>query len=223
MRRTRNYVIVIVLVFSLTLLASYGIYKSGITNKLKASLNKMTYKFDDEVLVGNYPKINLLINSSGEKLVNEDVSVTVFASSNYVIDKLYFSYDLKKWKSFEKFKKGKNIKAKLTFKKSIKSKLYIRVENAKGYQSYASKTSLYIDKKKPKLSIRKSLDHIIITASDNVSLDKVGYSKDGENFDYEEINKVKKSTFSKEYKDYKYVCVLDSAGNMSKIKNITSD
>lgn len=223
MRRTRNYVIVIVLVFSLTLLASYGIYKSGITNKLKASLNKMTYKFDDEVLVGNYPKINLLINSSGEKLVNEDVSVTVFASSSYVIDKLYFSYDLKKWKSFEKFKKGKNIKAKLTFKKSIKSKLYIRVENEKGYQSYASKTSLYIDKKKPKLSIRKSLDHIIITASDNVSLDKVGYSKDGENFDYEEINKVKKSTFSKEYKDYKYVCVLDSAGNMSKIKNITSD
>ena len=223
MKKARTYIVVILLVFSLTLLASYGIYKSGVTNKLKASLNKMTYKFDDEVLVGNYPKINLLINSSGEKLVNEDVSITVFASSNYVIDRLYFSYDLKNWKTFEKFKKGKSVKVKLTFKKNIKSKLYIRVENEKVYQSYSSKTSLNIDKKKPKLSIRKSHDHIIITASDNVSLDKVGYSVDGQNFDYEEIDKVKKSTFSKEYNDYRYVCIVDSAGNVSKIKKIISE
>ena len=83
--------------------------------------------------------------------------------------------------------------------------------------------SLNIDKKRPKLSIRKSHDHIIITASDNVSLDKVGYSVDGQNFDYEEIDKVKKSTFSKEYNYYRYVCIVDSAGNVSKIKKIISE
>ena len=220
MKRAKTNIIIILLVIFIVIFTSYGIYKSGFTNKIKASLNRLTSKMDDEVLVGNYPKINLLINSSGEKMVNEDISVTVFATSNCKIDRLYYSYNLKKWYVFDNFKHGKNIKAKLTFKKNINSKLYIRVENEKGYKSYASKTSLKIDKKKPKINIRKSSDHIIITASDNTGLLKVGYSKDGENFDYEDLDEGKKTTFSKKYNDYKYVCVVDIAQNISKIKEI---
>lgn len=221
MKKFKANLLIFTLIIIAALFISYKIFVGGLTGRLEASVNNLTKKDNESMIISNYPKINLIVNSSGEKIVNGDIAITVIAESSYKIDKIHYSYDQEKWYTSTDFDHKKNINAKLIFNKSINSNLYIRVENEKGYKSYASQTHLHIDNNKPKLYVRRSGSHVIINTSDESGLEKIGYSKDNITWDFEDLDGKKNTVFSKEYGDYLYIQVVDIASNKSEIKKIT--
>lgn len=210
----RNFWILIFLII-IIILVSYFIFSFGITNKLRGSIMQNDNMI---IAVDDYPKINFVVNSSGEKYANENIAITVNASSKYNINKLEYSFDLKNWISVNKKFNTKEINEKIVFSKSMDKNLYIRVINEKGLKSYAYKTVLKIDKQKPILKIINDNNDIMIIAEDNVSLSKIQYSNDLMSWDEEEISG-QDVTLRKENFDYKYIRVVDTVGNISKEKN----
>ena len=215
----KSNLIILCISILLTIFASYFIFVSGITKKLVANVNDILLVNKEGELTSDLPIINMVLNSSGEKLVNTDVAIIVKATSNYNIKKLEYSYDLKNWTTFNKDFNSKEIIAKLVFKRTTKSNLYIRVLNDRGYRSYAYKTKINIDKDKPYLSIKKDSSDIIIKASDNGSIKYIQYSNDGLNWDSEELSG-NKIALAKNASDITYVRVVDMAGNISKVKKV---
>lgn len=220
MRKDKRNILILFLIIMVVVLTSYFLFISGTTSKIKASLNKMESNFNEEPNVSNYPIITMVINSSGEKLVNEDVVLTVIAKSYYKIDKVYYSYDNKKWYSnVYEANYGKEANIKLLFTKTMNKKVYIKVENEKGYQSYAYQAMVKIDKKAPNIKVNKNNNFIMIYLTDNVGLSSVQYSFDGINWDDKEISG-KKVTLKKEDFEYKYVRTIDLSGNISDVKEV---
>ncbi len=215
MKKYKKNIIVLFLIIIVIVLASYFLFISGTTNKIKANLNKL----ESNISKGNisyYPVITMVINSSGEKVVNEDVSVIVIAKSTYKIDKLYYSYDMKNWyDDVYEADFGNNANIKLVFDKTMNETLYIKVENEKGYQSYVYKTKINIDKQNPKIEINNNK----IIVSDNEYLSNIQYSNDKINW----IDNIVSSNLKEINKDeieYLYMRVVDTAGNISKTKRI---
>ena len=194
---------------------SYVLFASGITSKLSANVNRMDAKFNEIADQSYYPLITLVVNSSGERLVNTNVAVTVFAESNYNIDKVYYSFDNKTWyEGFEKFEANKSISTKIVFKDNITKDIYIKVENEKGYKSYAYKTSIKIDKLPPTINI--FMDKVY--ANDNYMLSSIQYSNDAINWIDMEVDKNDiKLDINKEYK---FIRAVDKAGNISDVKQV---
>lgn len=215
----RNNIIILLISILFTIFASYFIFVSGITKKIIANINDVISINKEGKLTSDLPIISMVFNSSGEKLVNTDIAITVKAISNYNIRKLEYSYDLKNWKTYNKYFNSKEISAKLVFNKTINSDLYIRVLNEKGYRSYAYKTHLSIDKDKPYLSVKKDDDLIIIKTGDNDNIRYVQYSNDGINWDNEEISG-NSITLTKSVNGINYVRAVDMAGNISNIKRL---
>ena len=210
----RNFWILIFLIIIINLI-SYFIFSSGITNKLRGSIMQN----DNMIMaVDDYPKINFVVNSSGEKYVNENIAITVNAISKYNIIKLEYSFDLENWIKIDKSFNTKEISEKIVFSKNMNEYLYIRVANEKGLKSYAYKTVLKIDKQKPILKIINDNNDIMIIAEDNVSLSKIQYSNDLMSWADEEISG-QDVTLRKENFDYKYIRVVDTVGNISHVKN----
>ena len=123
---------------------------------------------------------------------------------------------MKKWKTIDGFD-SKEITHKLVFKKSVNKKLYIKVENEKGYASYPYKTVVKIDKKKPKVSYKNN----DLKLTDNFGLKYIQYSNDKLKWETEEIAG-KKLIIDKKIK-YKYLRAVDIAGNISKTKNVLTN
>lgn len=220
MKKDKRNIIILFLIMIVIVLTSYFLFVNGTTNKIKASLNKLEANVNNNANTSDYPVITMVINSSGEKLVNEDVAITVIAESTYKIDKIYYSYDKQKWyDNVYEADFGKNANIRLAFDKTMDDVLYIKVENEKGYQSYVYETRINIDKEKPTLELNKNNESIIISATDNVGLASIQYSNDKENWDNEDISG-EKITITKNDFAYKYIRVVDSAGNISKIKEI---
>lgn len=220
MKKDRRNILILFLIIMVMILTSYFLFVSGTTSKIKASLNKMESNFNEEPNVSDYPIITMVINSSGEKLVNEDVAITIMANSNYKIDKIYYSYDKEKWynDAYETMY-GKEANFKLLFTDTMNKMVYIKVENEKGYQSYVYETRINIDKNIPDIKVRGNGKEITISLTDNVGLSSIQYSLDGINWDEEEISG-KKVTLRKENFEYKFIRTVDLSGNISDIKEV---
>lgn len=220
MKKDRRNILILFLIIMVMILTSYFLFVSGTTSKIKASLNKMESNFNEEPNVSDYPIITMVINSSGEKLVNEDVAITIKANSNYKIDKIYYSYDKEKWynDAYETMY-GKEANFKLLFTDTMNKMVYIKVENEKGYQSYVYETRINIDKNIPDIKVRGNGKEITISLTDNVGLSSIQYSLDGINWDEEEISG-KKVTLRKENFKYKFIRTVDLSGNISDIKEV---
>ena len=212
----KKYIFAFVIIIILIMGISYFTFTSGITKKVVASLRASAVQKKENPGVYNMPVITNVINSSGENFVNTDIAIIINATSNYNIKYIKYSYDMKKWKTIDGFD-SKEITHKLVFKKSINKKLYIKVENEKGYASYPYKTVVKIDKKKPKLSYNNN----DLKLTDNYGLKYIQYSNDKLKWETEDIAG-KKLIIDKKI-EYKYVRAVDIAGNISKINKILTD
>lgn len=219
MKKDRRNIIIFIAVIIFVVFSSYFLFISGVTNKFKANVNRLSASIGDDHNSSFYPVITMVINSSGEKVVNEDIAVTITAKSIYKIDKLYYSFDLKKWNEETNFKKDYSITCKLVFTKNMNNKLYIKVENEKGYVSYPYETILNIDKENPIIKTSNFLGDKKVGIEDNNELDLVQYSNDKVNWVSKRI-KGKNYTINNINENYKYIRVVDKAGNISKVKKI---
>mgnify|MGYP004631647427 CR=1 FL=1 len=107
MKKEKRNILILSFVIILVIIFSYLMFISGTTNKLRATLNRKNV-YNKENNASFYPIINMVINSSGESLVNSDVTLNIIGESIYNIDKVYYSYDGKKWyDNYYSFSKGK--------------------------------------------------------------------------------------------------------------------
>ena len=97
--------------------------------------------------------------------------------------------------------------------------LYIKATNEKGYQSYAYKTAIKIDKTAPKIIIGKYKNDTTIKASDLNKVSSIQYSS--VKLNWEDINvSGGEVTITKTFDKGTYLRAVDSAGNISKIKEV---
>ncbi len=219
MRKEKRNILIFVIVLLSIIIISYFIFLSGITNKIRANVQSLASTMNNNINTSELPIIDEVVNSSGNQLVNTDVLLLIDASSKYNINKVQYSFDLKNWKDVKEKNNGKKISAKLVFSKTMNKKVYIRVQNDHGYKSYAYETVVNIDKDVPKLIFKKESNNVTIRAIDNVNLSNIQYSNDKLNWDSEKTTG-EEVTIRKENFKYKYIRVIDSAGNISKIKEI---
>lgn len=219
MQKDKRNILIFIVVLVIIVFASYFIFTSGTTTKIKGSVERLTATVDQDVNASDLPVINYVVNSSGENLVNTDVAITVNASSIYKINKVEYSFDLDNWQEVKEDINDKEVSVKIVFNKTINKKVYIRIINEKGYSSYAYETIVNIDKENPTLDLEKNNENIVIKANDNVGLSSIQYSNDKENWEDEDISG-EEITLTKSNFEYKYVRVVDSVGNISKIKEI---
>ncbi len=218
MKKDRRNIIILAIVIIVVIVISYLIFIYGLTDKLKGSAEKLTAEVSDGN-ISDLPVINYVVNSSGEKLVNTDVALTINATSKYNIDKIEYSFDLENWNEVKEEINDKEINYKLIFTKTNNRKVYIRVQNEKGYKSYAYETKVMIDKKEPEISVAYKDNEVLITATDENGLSSIQYSNDKENWDEDETSG-EKVTLRKNNFEYKYIRAIDSVGNISDVKKI---
>jgi len=218
MKKDRRNIIILVIVIIVVIVISYLIFIYGLTDKLKGNAERLTAEVSDGN-ISDLPVINYVVNSSGEELVNTDVALTINATSKYNIDKLEYSFDLENWNEVKDQINDKEINYKLIFTKTGDRKVYIRVQNEKGYKSYVYETKVMIDKKEPEISVAKKDNEVLITATDENGLSSIQYSNNKENWDEDEISG-EKVTLRKNNFEYKYIRAIDSVGNISDVKKI---
>lgn len=219
MKKDKRNVLILIVIVALVIILSYLIFASGLTGRLRANIEGLNAKTNDEVKASDLPIIASVINSSGETLVNTDVALIINAYSNYKITDLEYSKDLKSWKKIKGDFNDKEISSKLIFSKTMNETIYIRATNDHGYSSYAYATKVMIDKEKPNLKVTESSSEIVIKASDNVELSSIQFSTDKLNWSDEEISG-ESITLRKKLGDYSYVRIVDSVGNISEEKKI---
>ena len=218
MKKDKRNIIILVVVIILVVFSSYFLFTSGMTGRFGANVNRLSASVNSNPNSSFYPVVTTVINSSGEDVTNSNVGITINAESIYKIDKLYYSFDLKNWKEESGFKKDYNITSKLVFTKAMNKKLYIKVENEKGYVSYPYETIINIDKEKPSIKTSNFYSDNKAILSDNYELALIQYSNDKLNWTSEKING---NSYTIEInKNYKYLRIVDKAGNVSKIKKI---
>lgn len=218
MKKDKRNILIFVVIVLIVIFISYFVFSSGITDKLKASAQGMKASVDRDVNKSDLPIINEVINSSGENLVNTNVSLIINTSSKYNIKKVEYSFDLKNWKIIEEDINKKEASVRLNFSKTMNESVYIRVENDRGYKSYPYETIVNIDKDAPVMEINNN-EALVIYAKDNIKLSKVQYSYDKLNWDSEDISG-EEISLRKENFGYKYIRVVDSVGNISRVKEV---
>ena len=197
---------------------SYLLFFSGLTIKFKASLQNLTVNNND-ANASDLPLIDTVINSSGQQLVNTDVAIIINSSSKYNITKIEYSFDLKDWKKVKGEYGSKNVTTKIVFEETMNEKVYIRVENEKGYKSYAYETVVNIDKEKPSISFNKDKNNVVISASDNNIVETIQYSNDKLSWE-DEVVSAESVTITKNLAKGSYIRAVDAAGNISEVKKI---
>lgn len=218
MKKDKRNILIFVVIVLIIIFISYFVFSSGLTDRLKASVQSMSASIDKDVNKSDLPIINEVINSSGEEIVNTDVSLIINTSSKYNIKKVEYSFDLKNWKTIKEDINKKEASVRLTFSKTMNKSVYIRVENDHGYKSYPYETIVNIDKDAPVMEINNNED-LVIYAKDNIKLSKLQYSYDKLNWDSEDISGEEMS-LRKEGFEYKYIRVVDSVGNISMVKEV---
>ncbi|MBQ9014036.1 MAG: hypothetical protein IJ094_10900 [Bacilli bacterium] len=219
MFKSKKNIFIFISLILVAVLSSYFLYKTGNTNRIKGFAQMVNNNINRSTNSSDYPVINNVFNSSGEELINSDIAVTINASSTYNINKIEFSYDLKKWNVIDVNKPSKEINDRIIFDKTINSKLYVRVVNEMNNKSYPYETYINIDKTNPSIIITKTNNSVFIRAKDNYDLESIQYSNDKENWDEELISGT--NTFMrKDNFNYKYVRAVDKAGNISLIKEV---
>lgn len=199
---------------------NYIIVANGVSKRLYGAVIEKK-SLDIKTVSRKSPKINLVVNSSGEKVVNENVSINVISDKEDDVTKLLYSFDLSKWKQSKNCKVSEESSiCKISFKNNMNKTVYVRVVNSYGKSSYYSKTKVIIDKKKPKINYSKTKNTTIFRVSDNYNVDKLQYSNDLVNWDTEQLESANKLVIEKDDFSYKYVRVVDLAGNISKVIKI---
>ena len=211
---------IFIFILIISVISSYFLFKFGITNKLLGTvsgINITDYSYQNSEL---YPSIDLVINSTGEKLVNEEASITVYASSNYKITKFLYSLDKKNYKEFDFYYDGDKYIGKLDFLGTFNSDINIKVENEQKYSSYVYTTKINVDKQKPMIEYNIKNNNIHIYAKDNLKLSSIQCSLDGYNYNDNIIDEKNiLMIFKKE--SCNYIRTVDKAGNISEVKKIT--
>ena len=219
MKKEKRNIIIFIIIIILVVFSSYFLFTSGITGKFGANVNRLSASVNSNPNASFYPVITTVINSSGEVVVNNDIGITINAESTYKIDKLYYSFDLKNWKEKTDFKKDYNITSKLVFTKSMCKTLYIKVENEKGYISYPYGTIINIDKEIPSIKTSGFFSDKKVHLKDNNELSLIQYSNDKINWKSKKISGTN-YMIKQINENYKYLRVVDKAGNISKVKKI---
>lgn len=219
MKKDKRNILILIVVIIVVILMSYLLFFSGLTDKLKANVQGLDASINNNVNPSDLPKIDNLINSSGENIVNTDVAITINASSIYNIKNIEYSYDLKHWKNIKGDYNKKEVSAKLVFSNTMNEEVYIRVMNERGYKSYAIKTLVNIDKEIPKLIVGPNGNDTVIKASDNVGVTSVQYSSDKLNWEDIEVSG-ESIVLTRNFNKETYIRVVDEVGNISKIKKV---
>ncbi|MEG2620532.1 MAG: hypothetical protein RSA10_00340 [Bacilli bacterium] len=203
-------------------LFSYFLYVGGITENISLFLSKIKANANiSENVSSNYPRIDLFVNSSGEKITNEDLVLIVNSSDDIKISKAEYSFDKQRWfDDFDEETYGKESVVKKVFRENIDKKVYLRVTNNKGYSSYVIQTIVNVDKTKPVVNLQKKGNEVLVTAKDNVGITQVQYSYD--NLIWNDFTDVKFNgkdvTVNILKEKATFIRVVDKAGNISKIK-----
>lgn len=211
MVKDKKYIFIISFICILIIIISYLLFKNGTTNKLKTNVFRLKANVNGQnVSASNRPVINMVVNSSGEKPVNSDVSINVFGEGNDEITNIYYSFDLKKWyDDFDNISLGNSVTAKKIFKKAMNEIVYIKLVNKYGYESYSYKTIVIIDREKPIISLESNN----ILMKDNIGIRTVQYSNDLLNWDDSNILDIN-------LVNYKYARAVDTSGNISRVLTI---
>lgn len=219
MKKDKKNLFIFIIIIVCVIVFSYFLFFSGITEKLRASATGITASVDKDVKKEDLPVINSVINSSGNSVVNSNVVLNVTASSIYKITKVEYSFDLKDWKKISGNFNRNNIDAKIIFTKTMDKKIYIRVTNDHGYRSYPYKTSVKIDKESPVIEIGDFESDTVIKAKDNVEISSIQCSSDKLNWEDFDVSG-QEVTITKTLSSGTYLRAVDSAGNISKIKEV---
>lgn len=219
MKKDKKNLFIFIIIIVCVIVFSYFLFFSGITEKLRASATGITANVDKDIKKEDLPVINSVINSSGNSVVNSNVVLNVTASSIYKITKVEYSFDLKDWKKISGNFNRNNIDAKIIFTKTMDKKIYIRVTNDHGYRSYPYKTSVKIDKESPVIEIGNFESDTVIKAKDNVEISSIQYSSDKLNWEDFDVSG-QEVTITKTLSSGTYLRAVDSAGNISKIKEV---
>ncbi len=210
---------IFIFILIISLLSSYFLFNFGITSKLLGSVSEIgtkDYSYQNSEL---YPSIDLVINSTGEKLVNEESSITVYASSKYKITNFLYSIDKKNYKEFDFYYENGKYIGKIDFLGTFNSNIYIKVINEKQYSSYVYETKINIDKEKPVIDYKVKNNMIHIFAKDNIKLSSIQCSLDDYNYNDNLVSN-KSIIFILNKTDCNYIRAVDSAGNISETKKI---
>ncbi len=219
MKKDKKNLFIFIIIIVCVIVFSYFLFFSGITEKLRASATGITANVDKDVKKEDLPVINSVINSSGNSVVNSNVVLNITASSIYKITKVEYSFDLKNWKKISGNFNRNTIDAKIIFTKTIDKKIYIRVTNDHGYRSYPYKTSVKIDKESPVIEIGNFESDTVIKVKDNVEISSIQYSFDKLNWEDFDVSG-QEVTITKTLSSGTYLRAVDSAGNISKIKEV---
>jgi hypothetical protein len=219
MKKDKKNLFIFIIIIVCVIVFSYFLFFSGITEKLRASATGITASVDKDVKKEDLPVINSVINSSGNSVVNSNVVLNVTASSIYKITKVEYSFDLKDWKKISGNFNRNNIDAKIIFTKTMDKKIYIRVTNDHGYRSYPYKTSVKIDKESPVIEIGDFESDTVIKVKDNVEISSIQCSSDKLNWEDFDVSG-QEVTITKTLSSGTYLRAVDSAGNISKIKEV---
>ena len=219
MKKDKKNLFIFIIIIVCVIVFSYFLFFSGITEKLRASATGITANVDKDVKKEDLPVIKSVINSSGNSVVNSNVVLNVTASSIYKITKVEYSFDLKDWKKISGNFNRNNIDAKIIFTKTMDKKIYIRVTNDHGYRSYPYKTSVKIDKESPVIEIGDFESDTVIKVKDNVEISSIQCSSDKLNWEDFDVSG-QEVTITKTFDKGTYLRAVDSAGNISKIKEV---
>lgn len=219
MKKDKKNLFIFIIIIVCVIVFSYFLFFYGITEKLRASATGITANVDKDVKKEDLPVIKSVINSSGNSVVNSNVVLNVTASSIYKITKVEYSFDLKDWKKISGNFNRNNIDAKIIFTKTMDKKIYIRVTNDHGYRSYPYKTSVKIDKESPVIEIGDFESDTVIKAKDNVEISSIQCSSDKLNWEDFDVSG-QEVTITKTLSSGTYLRAVDSAGNISKIKEV---
>lgn len=211
-------IIVLTAIILVSIIISYFMFTSGVTSKL---LGEISGVFKEKTrYTSDLPVITFVSNSSGEKLVNNDVNITVDVKSSSKVTKVLYSVDKNNWFKADIDEADNKVIARITFSNTMDSTVYIKAENQDGYESYYYETKVMIDKEKPSIKVSNTPVATLINLSDNQGLSYLQYSDDKLNWENEELQGQTMMSINKVNLDFSYVRAVDKAGNISKIIKI---
>lgn len=144
--KTKNIGIFIVLILFSIFLAFF-LLESGFIETFENNIKKLSGNVLTAEQQNDKPKIDIIINSSGENEVDEDVLIIVGVTDKAKVTKIEYSYDKQRWFEIEdlKYEDNKYI-ARQVFSDNMNEELFIRAINEYGNTSYYKSTIVNINK-----------------------------------------------------------------------------
>ncbi len=145
MVKTRRNFLLLIMLLIISVVSCFTLIQTGVLNKIEGNVSNAIEKEDYNIK----PKITMLINSSGENKVNEDVVLTIDAMSDVKIDKIEYSMDKENWLESDDLtydkEKDKYI-SRIIFTKNINKTVYVRAVDEYNNVSYYQSTVVNIEK-----------------------------------------------------------------------------